>query len=380
MILLILLYSTIISYVIFILILSHGFKKVSSFTATKVTHKNEFSIIIPFRNEEAHLPVLLESLRHCSYPTTLYEVLLINDSSQDDSVTVITSFIKKHQLQNIKIIDSIRISTSPKKDAIQTAIGLAKHAWIVTTDADCSVPTLWLTTLDVFIQTNDTKFIAGPVTLPQHASSFLNAFEHIDTLSLMGATIGSYGIRHPFLCNGAHLVYDKTTFTELGGFDGNAHIASGDDHFILEKFNAAYPDQVHYLKSQEAIITTTLHKDWGSFIRQRKRWASKATGYTDVFTKGIGLLVLLTNLAMMVGVVFAFAKADSETFPLYIIILLIKVLVDGVLIAQSAQFFNKLKLLVWYPICAICYPFISTYIAIASLKGGFIWKGRYFKR
>lgn len=380
MILLILLYSIIIGYAIFILILSFGFKKVSLFKVPEITEKNKFSIIIPFRNEEIHLPLLLESLRHCTYSTSLYEVLLINDSSQDDSVAVITSFIEKHQLQNIKIIDSIRTSTSPKKDAIQTAIGLAKYAWIVTTDADCSVPVLWLTTLDAFIQANDTKLIAGPVGLPQRASSFLNVFEHIDTLSLMGATIGGYGVQRPFLCNGAHLVYDKATFKELDGFEGNSHIASGDDHFILEKFNAAYPTQVHYLKSQKAIITTTLHKDWGSFMRQRKRWASKATGYTDVFTKGIGVLVLLTNLAMIVGIVFAFAKADIDTFPLYIMILFLKIIVDGILLFQSAHFFGKLKLLVWYPICAIWYPFVNSYIAIVSLKGGFTWKGRYFKR
>lgn len=377
---LIILYGIIVSYAIIILMLSYGLKKVPLFKRLEVSPKTAFSIIIPFRDEEAHLPVLLKSLQQLDYSVSHYEILFINDSSADDSVGIITSFIKKHELQHIKIIDNIRLSISPKKDAILTAIEHAQHSWIITTDADCTVPVLWLKTLDAFIQSKQAKFIAGPVALTPNNTSFLNSYEHIDTLSLMGVTIGGYGIGHPFLCNGAHLVYDKATFIELGGFEGNNHIASGDDHFILEKFKKAYPKQVHYLKSQDAIITTTLHKSWDSFIHQRKRWASKATGYTDTFTKGIGLLVLLTNLAVIIGVVFAFAKADTTTFPLYLMIFIIKIVVDGLLIFQSSLFFNTIKLFIWYPICAICYPFISSYIALVSLRGGFVWKGRYFKR
>lgn len=380
MIQLIILYAIIVSYAILILILSYGFKKVSLFKATKDAPQTGFSIIIPFRDEEFHLPALLKSLHQLNYSISEYEILFINDSSIDDSVEIIISFIKEHKLHHIKIIDSIRSSASPKKDAIQTAIKHAKYSWIITTDADCTVPILWLKTLDAFIQSKNAKLIAGPVALQDHNTSFLHSYEHIDTLSLMGVTIGGYGIGHPFLCNGAHLVYDKTTFIELGGFDGNNHIASGDDHFILEKFKKAYPNQVHYLKSQEAIITTKLHDNWSSYINQRKRWASKATGYTDMFTKGIGLLVLLTNLAVIIAVVLAFAKADTGSFLLYIMIFILKITVDGILIFQSSRFFNKSKLLIWYPICSIWYPFISSYIALISLRGGFVWKGRYFNR
>lgn len=380
MIELIILYSIIVSYSIIILMLSYGFKRAPLFKGLDISPKTAFSIIIPFRDEEIHLPALLNSLYQLDYPVSQYEILFINDSSIDGSVEIISSFIKKQELHHIKIIDNTRLSISPKKDAILTAIEHAQHSWIITTDADCTVPILWLKTLDTFIQDTQAKFIAGPVALTPSNTSFLNSYEHIDTLSLMGVTIGSYGIGHPFLCNGAHLAYDKATFIELGGFEGNNHIASGDDHFILEKFKKAYPKQVHYLKSQEAIIITTLHKNWNSFTQQRKRWASKATGYTDMFTKGIGLLVLLTNLAVIIGVVFAFAKADTTTFPLYLLIFIVKIVVDGLLIFQSSLFFKSVKLFIWYPICAICYPFISSYIALISLRGGFIWKGRYFKR
>ena len=37
------------------------------------------------------------------------------------------------------------------------------------------------------------------------------------------------------LCNGANLAYKKSIFRELNGFEGNSHISSGDDIFLMEK-------------------------------------------------------------------------------------------------------------------------------------------------
>ena len=379
MMVLICMYAIIIGYVFFILWLSYGFKKVPLFTTSVNIPKQGFSIIIPFRNEEKNLPRLLDSIRQLDYPASLYEILLVNDNSDDASVTCIELYIKKHSQKNIKILNSIRTSNSPKKDAIQTAIAVTNYSWIVTTDADCMVPTLWLRELDSFIEHTNAKLVAGPVTLPTHSSTFLNVFEQMDTLSLAGATIGGFGHQQAFLCNGAHLAYEKASFIEVNGFQGNTHIASGDDHFLLEKFTEAFPNQIHYLKSPQAIVTTTFQESWASYITQRKRWAAKSTGYTKAFTKGVGVLILVSNLTFVMGVVFAFAKAYTHPLP-FLILLFIKIVADFILLIQASRFFNKQKLLLWYPLCALWYPFISSYIALISLKGGFTWKGRYFKR
>ena len=64
---------------------------------------------------------------------------------------------------------------------------------------------------------------------------FLSAFQNLDFLSLQGATIGSFGINQPFMCNGANFAYSKQFFKELNGFQGNETIASGDDVFLLQR-------------------------------------------------------------------------------------------------------------------------------------------------
>src|SRR3990167_928952 len=87
--------------------------------------KTTFSIIVPFRNEAENLPILLKSLERLNYPTTLFEAILVDDESDK-------KFEVRSLKYEVKIIPNQRKSNSPKKDAIETAIQIAKHDWIVT--------------------------------------------------------------------------------------------------------------------------------------------------------------------------------------------------------------------------------------------------------
>ena len=354
-----------------------------------------FSIIIPFRNEAVHLPQLLQAIAQINYPHDHFEVLLINDDSQDKSVAIIEEFIQSHPQLSIVCLHSVRTSGSPKKDALTLGIQHSKHPWIVTTDADCSFPNSWLITITRCIQDKKPKMIAGPVVISAGAShSFMHAFEQLDSLSLLGATLGGFGMKMPFMCNGANLIYEKSAFIAQDGFKNNTHIASGDDHFLLEKFVQAYPKQVHYLKSTHAMVTTQAQQSWLGIVSQRVRWASKTSSYTFWFAKMVGILVLLANLItaalliilpvyLCLGSAFyavdtAFAKAISLEIPLLILVL--KWGVDFVLIARTAQFANRKQFLKWYPLVMLFYPFINTYIALKSLFSSYEWKGRQFSK
>jgi cellulose synthase/poly-beta-1,6-N-acetylglucosamine synthase-like glycosyltransferase len=125
--------------------LSNGFDKITAFNLSDKVPKTAFSIIIPFRNEQNHLDTLLKSLMNLNYPKSLFEVILVDDDSEDKSQEVIKKVLKPHTTSNfqIRIIKNVRMSKSPKKDAITTAISQAKYDWIITTDADCIVPKYW---------------------------------------------------------------------------------------------------------------------------------------------------------------------------------------------------------------------------------------------
>jgi len=363
----VLLFSFIILYFLSIGILIYGFDKIIVFEGKNTVPKTKFSIIVPFRNEEQNLPPLLESFSNLNYPNDYFEVILVDDDS--DLKFQVSSF--KFQ---VSIIDNIRISNSPKKDAISTAIPLAKSEWIITTDADCIVKENWLFVLDQFIQQNNAEMVCGAVSY-DCKNSFLHHFQQLDLASLQGATIGSFGVSQPFMCNGANFAYTKKLFLTLKGFDGNNTIASGDDVFLLQKAVEQFPEKVSYLKKFETIVTTKPLDNWKDLFYQRVRWASKTKVYNSNFGKILGLIVLCGNL----GFIFLLLRIWNLEFGiwnLFLGLLFLKIYFDIILIQKTQNFLQaKTKYIL---LSSLLYPFFSVAVAIYSLFGKYEWKGRRF--
>ena len=376
-------------YCFIIIAFSIGFNLVDDFELENIPQSTKFTVIIPFRNEALSLSTLLTSIQELNYPNELFEIIFVDDASDDSSVDIINEFINKSPFNrhdrsvqagaqdNIKIINNNRKTGSPKKDAINLAIALSNFDWIITTDADCTIPKNWLLTFDAFIQKKNPKLTVAPVTYTIN-NRFLEQFQLLDFLSLQGSTIGGFGINKAFLCNGANLCYSKQTFKEVNGFEGNTSIASGDDIFLLEKISANYPNKVHYLKSREAIVKTEPQQTLKELVSQRVRWASKSTAYKNPFSKIVSLSVFTMN-ALLVLLLFT-CIFGYTSWPLFLLIFSIKFLTDFILLFKTAIFFNQLHVLKHFVISSLLYPFFIMFVVIATLKSGYSWKGRQFKK
>ncbi len=152
-------------YIICILLFVICFFKVKDFKSTITSEKTAFSVIIPFRNEAKNLSNLLASIQQLKYSENLVEFLFVDDDSTDNSVEIINCHFEciretsklglDSARPDIRVLNNKRVSNSPKKDAISTALKKAKNNWVITTDADCIVPENWLKTIDNFIQQNN---------------------------------------------------------------------------------------------------------------------------------------------------------------------------------------------------------------------------------
>ena len=338
-----------------------GFDKVILFKLEDVPAKTKFSVVIPFRNEAENLPALLKTMYALNYSKELFEVIFVDDESEDDSVEIIENSIKERSFDcsqgNIQVILNERKTNSPKKDAISTAIKQANHEWIITTDADCLVPKYWLDSFDEYIQKNDANCIAAPVTYIIK-NAFLDRFQLLDLLSLQGATIGGFGINKPFLCNGANFAYTKALFNELNGFDGNTQTASGDDIFMLEKAAKTHPNQLHYLKCEFATVFTKTQPTWNALLSQRVRWAAKTSAYNNWFGKFTGLVVLFMNALVIALLILTIIGTFNLKIFIYLVI--IKFNIDFFLIYKSALFFNQKGVLKSFIVSFIYYPFFCS--------------------
>ncbi|RDK88885.1 glycosyltransferase [Marinirhabdus gelatinilytica] len=366
-------------YFFAIALLCIGYKMVPYFSVVGSVPETKFSIVIPFRNEAENLSALARSLQQLHYPTSHFELIFVNDASEDNSEDIIIQHLKGSSI-DFQILQNTPNQLSPKKTAITKAISIAKHPWIVTTDADCEVPTHWLRILNDFILKTEPVCVAMPVDYTTN-NSFLHLYQQLDNWSLQAVTVGSFGLGAMLLSNGANFAYTKDTFKSVNGFEGNLHIASGDDMFLLEKLKRRFPEKIGYLKSRNAVVTTKPVETWKQLISQRIRWASKTAKQNSAATKALGLLVFVVNILIPLSILLTiFCPQHSNAVGA---LLLYKFCIDFLLLWKSAQFFRKrfpffsfLSLLG----SMFVYPIVTILVVISSFWGRYVWKGRRFEK
>jgi cellulose synthase/poly-beta-1,6-N-acetylglucosamine synthase-like glycosyltransferase len=365
------------AYCLLILLYRQWFLRFPLFVKNaSITPVTKFSIIIPARNEEKNIGLCLDTIFTQDYPPDLFEVIVINDHSTDQTENIIRSLQKEHpQLRLLNLADHIngKQLNAYKKKAIEFAISQSNGNWIVTTDADCSVGNKWLSMYDAFIQQNDPVFVAAPVMFTND-KSFLTTFQLLDFISLQGITAAAVSAGYHTMCNGANIAYRKDVFYEAGQFKGIDDVASGDDMLLMYKIKQKYPRQIGYLFTREAIVLTEPMKDWKSFLNQRIRWASKTGNYQD---KGIfWTLALVYAVNFLLLALLCWSPFVAKGFNNWLLLLLAKTLIELSFMVPVARFYNEVKTLVWFPLVQV---FHMVYTVIAGWLGKFgtyQWKGR----
>ncbi len=348
-----------------------SWRAIPVYPAPATPGSTRISVIIPARNEEKNIAALLSALQKQNYPKDQFEIIVIDDHSSDQTAAITRQYpgVKLLHLQDENI-------NSYKKKAIEKGIEAAIGELIVTTDADCAPPADWLKTIAAFKEEKGSVFITAPVSI-DCSSSFLQSFQAMDFMVLQGITGAVVHKNKMTMCNGANLAYEKNAFTEVNGFAGIDHIASGDDMLLMYKIWKQHPGKVHYLKSKAAIVSTAAVSTWKEFFSQRIRWASKAKNYDDKRILPVLLLVYLFNLTFPVLAVAGFV---DHFYWFYLGGLWIgKTLIELPFFISLANFFNKqwaIKLFFFFQ------PFHIFYTIISGLFGQFgkyKWKGRRVK-
>jgi cellulose synthase/poly-beta-1,6-N-acetylglucosamine synthase-like glycosyltransferase len=358
-----------------ILVYRYWFKALKPFELSKELEQAVFfSIIIPARNESVNIEKCIQNILAQSYP--LYEIIVVDDHSTDDTAELVLHLANQYpQIQLIHLKDYLggQLTNSYKKKAIEIAVEKSTGSWIVTTDADCLVPPNWLNYFNAMILTKDPVFIAAPVMFtPNH--QFSGVFQVLDFLSLQGITAAAVSAGSHSMCNGANLAYSKEAFEAVGKFKGIDHLASGDDMFLMHKMKQQYPKRLAYLYSDEMIVQTAPMPNWGSFIQQRIRWASKADSYKDPKIFLVLLLVYLFNASLFLGLLGGVFFIELLIWTSWIIA--IKTLIELYFLLPVAKFFKLEKALLFFPVMQ---PFHIAYTVVAGWLGKFgkyQWKSR----
>jgi cellulose synthase/poly-beta-1,6-N-acetylglucosamine synthase-like glycosyltransferase len=358
------------------LILFYGYhwKRLPLFVPQKAAAPNTYlSVVIAARNEERDLPLLLQKLQEQSYPKQLVEIIIVDDFSTDGTATVVAPFLS----ERVRIIQPhSEASSSSKKKAIEAGVTAAKGDLIVITDADCLPSARWLETVASFYTEKNPVFIAAPVKF-LHDHSLLQIFQALDFMVLQGITAASTSANFHTMCNGANLAYTGQAFKEVNGFKGIDAVASGDDMLLMYKIWKQHPDQVLYLKSKEAVVTTQPMKSWRAFFNQRRRWASKTLHYDDHRITAVLGLVYLVNLLFPALVIAAFL--NPSYWLLVLAYLLVKTVIEFPFVASVARFYGERSLLKYFPLFQPLHILYTVSVGFLSQLGKYEWKERQTK-
>ena len=358
-------------YVFLVLSFVRGWHKLIYFIPQKSLPKTKVSIIVAARDEELNIGKTIDDLIAQKYPKALTEIIIIDDHSTDKTAEIVLSYTDK----NVKLIKLNEDSAlnSYKKKAIQTAIGTCSGDLIITTDADCRMGENWLDTIVQLYEEQDYKMISSPVAYFQERNLF-ERLQSLEFLYLIGLGASTIGNKSPSTCNGANLAYEKNTFYEVGGFQGIDDLASGDDELLLHKIAAKYPDKIGFLKNREAIVYTHAKENLGSFIQQRKRWASKSTRYKNKAIIVLGVFVWIFNLSIFTNFIAGLFLPGFLIISFYQ--LLVKMILESLFLWNVTGFAKRRSLMVLIPVLNVLHILYIIYIGIAGNSGKYNWKGR----
>ena len=253
------------------------------FNLRLLIHKNKtdnttflpaISVIICARNEEDNLFKYLPSILTQNYPE--FEVIVVNDQSQDDSGHIIKAYQKEYPNLRLVELEKNKHRKFGKKIPLTVGIKGAKHDLILLTDADCKPNSKnWLREMAASY-TSTKQIVLGYGPLYKH-KGWLNKLIRFDTVSIAITYLSAVKNRIPYMGVGRNLAYSKALFMQNDGFKKHYHIPSGDDDLFIR--DAANSKNTIINISPNAFVYSEPKTSWDTWLTQKQRHYTTATEY-----------------------------------------------------------------------------------------------------
>ncbi len=178
----------------------------------------KISVIICTYNREKFISAALESLVSQNYPAQDFEVLVVDNNSIDNTMSVCLSFIQQHPDFGIFYFPEKKQGASFARN---TGAELAKGEWLCFMDDDARAEKDFLRNINQFYADHpEVKAFGGriipdyipvePVWMSHFVSSLVGNFHYSDEVSQFGSN------KYPLESN---MIVSRKVFDEVGGFN-----------------------------------------------------------------------------------------------------------------------------------------------------------------
>ncbi|MFD2823048.1 glycosyltransferase [Lacinutrix iliipiscaria] len=319
------------------------FSKFAFLKPKKATQKDiAVSILICAKNEAENLNKNLPFILNQEYPK--FEVLLINDDSQDDTLSVMETYAA--QYNNVKMVNVARNDRflGSKKYALTLGIKASKHNFLLLTDADCKPNSkYWLKEMSSHFS-NTKTIVLGYGAYAKIENSFLNKLIRFETVltALQYFSFSKSGI--PFMGVGRNLAYRKDLFFNANGFQNHMQIPSGDDDIFINQVASKENTTICFSKNSFTISNPkTTFKDW---LTQKRRHISTAKHYKSIHKTLLALFYISQFLFWFLSITFVLTLFKWQ---LVLPLIGIRFLIFFIIFSETSKKLNEKDLILFLP-------------------------------
>ena len=249
--------------------------------------KEPVSVVICAKNEASNLQEFLPLILEQDYPE--FEVVVVNDCSDDNSFYVLHDFAEKYpHLKIVNLLENVNFF-SGKKFPLSIGIKSAKYPNLLLTDADCKpMSNKWIESMiGNFIP--NVELVLGYGSY-EKKKGLLNKLIRFDTFYVALQYMSFALAKQPYMGVGRNLAYKKFLFIENKGFTSHYKVQSGDDDLFVNKVANKRNTKVSI--SPDSFTLSEPCKTFEHWITQKKRHFSSSKLYRGKHKFLLGLLSL----------------------------------------------------------------------------------------
>lgn len=322
------------------------------------------SIVICAKNEYSNLKKNLPLILEQDYPD--FEVVVVNDCSEDDTNFLLKSFSEKYpRLNVVSILKNVNFFTG-KKFALAVGIKSAKYDLLLLTDADC-IPrsNRWIAEMQNHF-TAKTEIVLG-YSGYEKKKGFVNKLIRFDTIMTAIQYLSWALIGKTYMGVGRNLAYNRQLFFKSKGFTSHYQIPSGDDDLFINQVATKNNVQIEISAQSQSFSEPKL--TYATWITQKKRHYRTGFLYKPFHKIMLGMFTL-SNFLLYVAFVFLIVLLIVR-FSYYNIILVcslfvLKLATQLFIFKKSMNKLDEKNLLLISPLLDLIFVLLNPFIALSN--------------